>query len=123
MAFSETGKLLQKRGKELPSGPKEDQRTLYAAAVAASLKQALPQQYDCISSRGLGNSQRAMIYYFANIKTWREENPRQERECSFLLLQGTVATAELPAGKWQRIWESSRPRDKVERYRLYERVH
>jgi hypothetical protein len=41
MSFPETGKVLQKRGKELPSGPKEDQRTLYAAAVAASLKQAL----------------------------------------------------------------------------------
>ena len=41
MSFSETGKVLHKTGKRLPLGSDQDQRTLYTAAVAASLRQAL----------------------------------------------------------------------------------
>jgi hypothetical protein len=41
MSFSETGKVLHKTGKELPLVPDLNQRKIYAAAVAASLRQVL----------------------------------------------------------------------------------
>jgi hypothetical protein len=41
MSLQETGNVLHKTGKELPLCPDQDQRTLYAAAVAASLRQVL----------------------------------------------------------------------------------
>lgn len=41
MSFPETGKVLQKTGKELPLGPDQDQRAMYADAIAKSLRQAL----------------------------------------------------------------------------------
>lgn len=41
MSLPETGKVLHKSGRELPSVPDADQRSAYALAVARSLRQAL----------------------------------------------------------------------------------
>ena len=87
-----------------------------------SMQQALPKQYDCLSSRYLGEPQRAMLHYFAGIVTHREEAPSGNRHCSLLLVQGYPQfEPTLPPG-WKRIWEGARPGDKDERYRLYRRV-
>jgi 4-amino-4-deoxy-L-arabinose transferase-like glycosyltransferase len=89
--------------------------------VAASLREALPRQYDCISSRNLGESQRAMLHYHAGIITYREEAAERQRECRLLLVQGHPQKEIAPSGPWRKIWEGGRPRDKEERFRLYQR--
>lgn len=90
-------------------------------SMATELARALPEHHGCIASQGLGESQRAMLEYYADIVTEREE--LSQRECNWLLVQGTVASKDLPEGRWRKTaWESARPGDKVERYRLYRRV-
>ena len=91
-------------------------------AVFTSMQQSLPAQYRCISSRSLGESQRAMLHYYANIITHREEIATRQRDCDLLLTQGVVREEPTVAGNWRKIWEGSRPGDKVERYRLYWRT-
>jgi 4-amino-4-deoxy-L-arabinose transferase-like glycosyltransferase len=90
-------------------------------ATAASLRQALPKKYDCISSMGLGHSQRAMLHYHAGIITWREEVESRRRRCTLMLVQGHPRLETPPPGAWKKIWEGSRPRDRDEIFRLYQR--
>jgi 4-amino-4-deoxy-L-arabinose transferase-like glycosyltransferase len=87
-----------------------------------SMQRALPERYDCMSSRDLGESQRASLHYFAGIVTHREEMPGRRRSCELMLVQGRPQEEIAPVGSWQKIWEGSRPRDKDERYRLYRRL-
>jgi 4-amino-4-deoxy-L-arabinose transferase-like glycosyltransferase len=89
--------------------------------VVVSLQQALPKKYDCISSRDLGEPQRAMLHYFADIITYREEVPSRRRSCELMLMQGTSRGEATPGTGWKKIWEGARPGDKDERYRLYQR--
>jgi len=88
--------------------------------MITSLQLALPKQYDCIASRDLTEPQRAMLHYFAGIVTQRVELTHEPR-CRLLLVQGVPDDEVAPGKGWTRIWEGSRPRDKHERYRLYER--
>lgn len=90
--------------------------------MIASMQQALPKQYDCMSSRYLGEPQRAMLHYFAGIITYREEVPSRKRACDLLLVQGISEVETAPPGRWKEIWEGARPGDKDERYRLYRRI-
>jgi 4-amino-4-deoxy-L-arabinose transferase-like glycosyltransferase len=91
-------------------------------SVIAELARALPKGYRCISSVGLGESQRAMLEYYEGIVTVREELPRAKRECDLLLAQGTVAQEQPVGNLWKKIWEGARPGDSKERFRLYRRV-
>jgi len=91
-------------------------------SMVASLQQALPAKYRCISSRELGESQRAMLHYYAGIVTHREEIKERRRNCDLLLVQGHPRIEAPPRGNWRKIWEGGRPGDKDERYRLYQRV-
>jgi len=88
-------------------------------SVFDSMQRALPERYDCMSSRGLGVAQRASLHYFAGIVTYREEVPGRRRSCELMLVQGRPQEESAPVGPWQKIWEGSRPRDRDERYRLY----
>jgi 4-amino-4-deoxy-L-arabinose transferase-like glycosyltransferase len=90
-------------------------------SMIASLEQALPRNYRCISSRDLGESQRAMLHYYAGIITHREEIKERRRNCDLILVQGNPRFEAPPRGNWRRIWEGGRPGDKDERYRLYRR--
>ncbi len=90
--------------------------------VVADLAGALPKGYRCISSVGLGESQRAMLEYYAGIVTYREELPQPKRECDVLLTQGTVSQDLASGAGWKNIWEGARPGDNKERFRLYKRV-
>lgn len=89
-------------------------------SVVASLGKALPGGHGCISSRGLGEAQRAMLHYFGGIITWREEVPERRRRCDLLLVQGHPQAEPDPPG-WTRVWEGGRPRDRDERYWLFQR--
>lgn len=91
-------------------------------SVFVAMQRALPERYDCMSSRDLREAQRASLHYFAGIVTHREEVPGRRRSCELLLVQGRPQEEIAPVGPWQKIWEGSRPRDRDERYRLYRRV-
>jgi 4-amino-4-deoxy-L-arabinose transferase-like glycosyltransferase len=87
--------------------------------MVSELAKALPAGYDCVSSRGLGESQRAMLHYMAGIVTYREEVPQRRRTCDVLLAQGMRSEPpEIPAG-WHQIWEGTRPGEKDEYFWLY----
>lgn len=90
--------------------------------MVRSMETALPASYRCVSSRDLGEPQRAMLHYFAGIVTHREESSQRRRDCDLMLVQGVPQEERAPPGDWIRIWEGNRPGDKVERYRLYRRV-
>jgi 4-amino-4-deoxy-L-arabinose transferase-like glycosyltransferase len=88
-------------------------------AVFAGLKAALPAVESCIGGRGLGNTQRAALHYFAGIVVQRDES-RAANRCRLYLIQGTAQSEPLPPGKgWRKIWEDRRPSDRNERFRLY----
>jgi 4-amino-4-deoxy-L-arabinose transferase-like glycosyltransferase len=88
--------------------------------MVVSLQQALPKKHGCIASRDLGEAQRAMLHYFGDILTRREEASDGDRRCDLLLVQGHPQAETAPRG-WKKIWEGGRPGDKDERYRLYRR--
>ena len=90
-------------------------------SMIVSMKQAMPAQYRCVSSRNLGEPQRAMLHYIAGIITYREEVPDRHRDCGLMLVQGVPQEEDVPLGPWQKIWEGSRPGDdRDERFRLYQ---
>lgn len=91
--------------------------------MVASLRLALPHQYDCLASRNLGEPQRAMLHYFAGIITQRVEVAPQH-ECPFLLTQGVAADGGdvLDPAVWRLIWTGSRLGDNSERFRLFARL-
>ena len=82
--------------------------------------ESLPPQYSCIASLNLGEPQRAMLHYFANIITYRVDVPARRRDdCDLALVQGVASEEHVPLGAWRKIWEGTRPGDRVEQYRLY----
>jgi 4-amino-4-deoxy-L-arabinose transferase-like glycosyltransferase len=81
--------------------------------VAQSLRRALPADAGCVEGRGLGLAQRAVLDYWAGIRTTRGAG----NACRWLLVQGRGAA---PAG-WEKTWEGHRPGDKTERFRLFHR--
>jgi len=91
-------------------------------SMIADLQKTLPPQYQCIASQNLGEPQRAMLHYFANIITYRHDDPARQRDCDLTLVQGVASEEYVPLGPWQKIWEGARPGDNVERYRLYRRT-
>ncbi len=91
-------------------------------SMIADLQKSLPPQYQCIASQNLGEPQRAMLHYFANIITYRLDDPRRQRDCDLTLVQGVASEEHVPLGAWQKIWEGTRPGDRLERYRLYRRT-
>jgi hypothetical protein len=91
-------------------------------AVVASMLAALPASYDCISSRHVGESERAMFEYFGGIETFREENPARRRACSLLLIQMRSAPERPESGHNGLIWEGGRPGNPHERFLLYRAV-
>jgi 4-amino-4-deoxy-L-arabinose transferase-like glycosyltransferase len=89
--------------------------------VMTGIQRALPAEHGCVSSRNLGEAQRALLHYHAGIITHREEAPLRRRDCNLLLVQGKPLDENLLPEEWKQIWEGHRPGDKDERYRLYQR--
>jgi 4-amino-4-deoxy-L-arabinose transferase-like glycosyltransferase len=88
--------------------------------MAQSLRKALPASARCVESRGLSDTQRAMLHYHAGLITRRAE-VRGRTDCPYLLVhQSTRAKPVDPERGWVRVWEEQRLRDR-ERFRLYRR--
>ena len=100
--------------------PYLDLRRSYRVMIESAAP-ALPAS-GCVASRSLGEAQRAMFYYFAGLRTVREES-RATHDCPVLLVQyGRQDTdAETPEGHRQ-IWEGRRRGDETERFVLYRRI-
>ncbi len=89
--------------------------------VSAKLVQALPRGFGCIASKGLGDAQRALLDYYAAIRTIRLEYPAAA-PCRVLLVQAAIQRMPdpLPA-QWHEIWRGARAGDKNEAFVLYAR--
>lgn len=88
--------------------------------VVQSLQSALPPAYRCISSRGLGEPQRAMLDYYAGIRTKREETAATDRrDCDLLLVQQSAG--ERVPDEGDVLWQGGRAGDANERLLLLRR--
>jgi 4-amino-4-deoxy-L-arabinose transferase-like glycosyltransferase len=92
-------------------------------SVFQSLARGLPHAHGCVASLALGESERAMLEYYAGLRTVRVENGKAAAaQCRFLVEQqrrderegfGCVAATQ--------VWAGSRASDPQEVFRLCER--
>jgi 4-amino-4-deoxy-L-arabinose transferase-like glycosyltransferase len=87
-------------------------------AMYQSMKLALPSEISCMGSRGLGDSERAMLDYVLDIKTQRGELGRGAR-CNVLLVQSIASNLPRVPGGMVLAWSGNRPGDGHERFNLY----
>jgi hypothetical protein len=99
--------------------PYLDSRRSYRSVVEDAARH-VPAQ-GCLASRNLGEPQRALFYYFAGIRTVREE-VQPDHECPTLLVQYARDDLHAPAPPgWKTLWEGTRRGDNTERYALLAR--
>ena len=97
--------------------PYLDSRRSYRAMME-DLDTHLPA-HGCVTSRNLGDPQRALLFYFAGIATVREET-HAIADCRALLVQYGAITGAAPAlDGWRVEWQGGRRGDATERYVLY----
>lgn len=88
--------------------------------VFLSLNDKLPAKYRCVTSVGLGESERAMLHYYAGVDTQRPEIGGSN-DCDVLLVQGIAGNprrrADLKARRL--VWEGARPGDDRQRFWLF----
>ena len=90
--------------------------------VFTSLKRALPRQYACITSNHLGDAQRDLLHYYANLKTQSFETT-QRLDCDFYLIQDTRGSQKTVPGKdWKLVWKGKRSSERREGFRLFKHV-
>jgi 4-amino-4-deoxy-L-arabinose transferase-like glycosyltransferase len=100
--------------------PYIDSRRSYRP-VAEELAAQLPAG-TCVASRGLGEPQRALLEYFGNVVTVREESD-PDNTCAALLLQLGHDDSELPPDSaWEKVWVGRRRGDDTEHFVLFRRV-
>ena len=89
-------------------------------SVYASIRAALPAEYRCMSSAGLGESERAMLDYYLGILTWRRE-AGAPLDCDVLLVNGfsSAPPRDIDAARWMLAWQGARPGDTRERFWLF----
>lgn len=91
-------------------------------AVFTDLKKALPAHYACVNSQQLGEAQRDLLDYFANVKTHTLETG-QQLNCDLYLIQDNRSRNKINPGQdWQLIWEGRRISERGEHFRLFQRV-
>ena len=98
--------------------PYLDSRRSYRAMID-DLALHLPA-HACIASRNLGDPQRALLYYFAGLRTVREEtHANADTQCPALLVQyGSIGAVPKLTG-YRVEWQGARRGDATERYVLY----
>jgi 4-amino-4-deoxy-L-arabinose transferase-like glycosyltransferase len=97
--------------------PYLDSRRSYRAMME-DLDAHLPAR-GCVTSRNLGDPQRALLFYFAGLATVREET-HDMADCRALLVQyGPLAGAPPDLAGWRIEWQGGRRGDATERYVLY----
>lgn len=90
-------------------------------AVMNSLKTAMPAA-SCITNEGLGEPQRALLEYYAGVRTLRQGHP-QATQCELLLIQENISEPkQIDPATWRMIWEGGRRGGDTQRLRLFQRV-
>lgn len=90
--------------------------------MISDMQSTLPADYDCMASRNLGEPQRAMLHYFANIQTLREE--LSPNDCQLLITQNLDSLTTEEVNKNRRIlWQGSRRGDRSELFILLEKTN
>ncbi len=91
--------------------------------VAEAIARALPENRSCVAERGLSDTQRASLAYFANIEPLAENTPAG-KACDWLITVGDgrrQAQTQPPGAEWQKVWEGSRPGIRRDKFRLFRR--
>jgi 4-amino-4-deoxy-L-arabinose transferase-like glycosyltransferase len=91
--------------------------------VAARIVRELPQDprdRNCVARLNVGDAQRALLAYFANITTDALEQPAS-RTCNSLLVQASPLKVPRVGPEWEESWRGSRPGDRHELFILYRR--
>jgi hypothetical protein len=89
--------------------------------TATQIAAQLPATRTCIAAVNLGDAQRAMLDYFAELRFVPKESPAS-LACEWLLTQGGKEMPPKVDASWQMVWEGSRPADNAEQLlRLYRR--
>ncbi|HEU0234656.1 MAG TPA: hypothetical protein VFQ94_05960, partial [Gallionella sp.] len=83
-----------------------------------TMKLALPSRMACMSSRGLGESERTMLDYVLGIRTYREE-VAPGTPCDVLLVESTASNLSMVGDSMKLVWSGNRPGDARERFNLY----
>jgi hypothetical protein len=94
-------------------------------SLLSSLRAALPADHGPVASIGLGESERAMLEYYAGVKTRRIEVNNDLKGIDLLLVESGGKQPALPDGRtWRLIWEGTRPGGKKpkEVFRLFRSV-
>lgn len=87
--------------------------------IFTNLKQALPKQYACVTSNHLGDAQRDLLHYYADLKTQSFETT-QRLDCDFYLIQDTRGVDKVePGPDWKLIWGGKRTSERRESFRLF----
>jgi 4-amino-4-deoxy-L-arabinose transferase-like glycosyltransferase len=89
--------------------------------VAAKLAAAVPADAGCIVRRDMGDAQRALLHYFAKVRTIPAEAPAAE-QCGALLLQAAPQRIPEVGSEWTEVWRGARTGDRNEVFVLYRRA-
>ncbi len=95
-------------------------------AVLTSLRESLPAWHGVVASIGVGESERAMLQYYAGIETRRIDAASEIKDVDLLLVESGRVPTDPPARvSWRLIWEGTRPVGDCakEIFRLYQRVN
>ena len=84
--------------------PLVDQARSYRT-VAADLARAVPPDSGCIARRNMGDAQRALLYYFAKVRTVPPDAPAAE-QCGALLLQAAPQRIPHVDPEWAEVCRS-----------------
>jgi len=89
--------------------------------VFTSLASNLPSSHDCVVGEGLGEPQRAMIDYYAGIRTLRQ-TVHPDAKCELILRQEWLSDPPMhDPREWRILWEGRHPGGSNEKFRLYQR--
>ena len=100
--------------------PLVDQARSYRA-VAMRLVQHLPRDRGCVARVNVGDAQRALLDYFAGLRTVAADTAAGAR-CDLRLLQAPPAHVPRVTTDWSEIWRGSRAGDRNELFVLYRRA-
>ncbi len=89
-------------------------------AVALQLKSKIPAGAKCVARSSLGTAQRAALGYHAGIQT-QPFSRSKPAACPLLIVQGNPQhERDAPGADWVKLADVGRPRDRDERFRLYQ---
>jgi 4-amino-4-deoxy-L-arabinose transferase-like glycosyltransferase len=87
-----------------------------------SLKKALPTKYACVNTQGVGEAQRDLLHYYANIKSYNFET-ESSLNCDLYLIQDEKNRDKIePGADWKLIWSGNRVTERRENFRLFQHV-